>query len=289
MHIKKFVKEIFVFIVLNVIIEIFVYYFIKLPRLAHYINNIQFFKTDIGSSLLWGYLQIVPLIIPIIIIFLYIGIYKKENSIVYLKLNNALCHYSIIVGGIFASVIMFFIFAIEKVCALCKITKSDKCNILLLIVFFLGYIIQALKEELLYRGILFQGLMEKNNYIIAMIISSAFFSISHWGNRGFSLLAGTNLFLFGVVACMLLKKSDCIWGIVSFHCLWNYLQGYVGGVEISGIEPETSIFTIKFLSNNSFLTGGLFGVEGSIFCTGCLLISIFILFWDERRTNHYEE
>ena len=113
MSIKFYIKKIVAFIVLTIIIEVFVFYFSKLPRLAHYINSCNFFKTNIGSSILWGYLQIVPLIIPVIISLLFIGVYLKNDCITYLKMYNKQWIKAIIIGVSHASIVMIIAFAFE--------------------------------------------------------------------------------------------------------------------------------------------------------------------------------
>jgi hypothetical protein len=66
---------------------------------------------------------------------------------------------------------------------------------------------------------------------------------------------------------------DDIWGASAIHFIWNFTQGCFYGISVSGTGDTESIFRTVQVSQNSFLTGGNFGVEGSIFTTITLIIA----------------
>ena len=112
---------------------------------------------------------------------------------------------------------------------------------------------------------------------LAVLISAAAFSLAHAGNPGFGVFSAFNLALFGVFAAMYIIAFDDIWGISAIHSIWNFTQGSLWGISVSGTGGVESIFRTSAKSSISFLTGGEFGIEGSIFTTIVLGAGIYVL------------
>jgi hypothetical protein len=77
-------------------------------------------------------------------------------------------------------------------------------------------IITPIKEEVLYRGILYRFFEGKYNFIIGMIISSVVFGLLH---GGFPITA----IIMGMVFAMLYKKTQSIFSSIVLHISWNFL------------------------------------------------------------------
>ncbi|MBJ7998199.1 MULTISPECIES: CPBP family intramembrane glutamic endopeptidase [Bacillus cereus group] len=75
-------------------------------------------------------------------------------------------------------------------------------------------IITPIKEEVLYRGILYRFLESKYNFIIGMFISSVVFGLLH---GGFPITA----IIMGMVFAILYKKTQSIFPSIVLHILWN--------------------------------------------------------------------
>ena len=70
------------------------------------------------------------------------------------------------------------------------------------------------------------------------------------------------------------------------HFAWNFLLGPVIGIEVSGMVLPTTLFTATVVGND-LLTGGAFGIEGSILTTiigviGCVILHVLI---QRKRTQ----
>ena len=118
-------------------------------------------------------------------------------------------------------------------------------------------------EELLFRGILFRWIEEFGGSWTALIITSALFGLIHIINPNatwFSSLAiavEAGILLGG--AYMLTRS---LWMPMGLHAAWNFTQGFVFSVPVSGTE-EHGLVTAK-LSGPLLLSGGSFGLEASI-------------------------
>ena len=136
-------------------------------------------------------------------------------------------------------------------------------NILQFIPLLLAWSIQGHAEEVLARGFLFSSVAAKNSIPVGIIISSIFFSLIHLGNDGLSLIPLLDLTLFGILAALYFLKTGSIWGISGAHAAWNCFQGNVFGFPVSGTEAGTAFISVK-QQGPDWLSGGAFGVEGSI-------------------------
>ena len=63
---------------------------------------------------------------------------------------------------------------------------------------------------------------------------------------------------------------------IGFHITWNYFQGYIFGVQVSGREVGKAMYLIEV--KNHFMTGGSFGFEGGLVNTIVVLLSIMFVF-----------
>lgn len=146
-----------------------------------------------------------------------------------------------------------------------------------ILLFFVGFLIQGLSEELLVRGYLFISLSSVKNVSFAVFLSSIFFSFLHYANAGINLLGIINLFLFGVFACLYFLRRGSLWGVAAVHSVWNFMQGNVFGLSVSGGASLDSIFATSSNSSSVLFNGGAFGPEGGIGCTIVFSIAIAIL------------
>lgn len=54
-----------------------------------------------------------------------------------------------------------------------------------------------------------------------------------------------------------------LWIVGAFHSAWNFIQGPVLGVAVSGNDNQALIFQSKVIPDKDFINGGTFGLEGS--------------------------
>ena len=147
------------------------------------------------------------------------------------------------------------------------------------------WILQGGTEELVTRGWLFPAVSAKSNIFIGILISSALFGALHLFNPGVSILSIVNIILDGIFACFLMLKYDNMWVLAGMHGAWNFVQGNIYGIQISGQGASTSILNYSSQSSVDLLSGGAFGAEGSIFATIVLIGCIAYLYWSLKKEN----
>lgn len=147
------------------------------------------------------------------------------------------------------------------------------------------WILQGGTEELVTRGWLFPAVSAKSNIFIGILISSALFGALHLFNPGVTILSIVNIVLDGIFACFLMLKYDNMWVLAGMHGAWNFVQGNIYGIQVSGQGASTSILNYSSQSSVDLLSGGAFGAEGSIFASIVLIGCIAYLYWSLKKEN----
>ncbi|MFX3887040.1 CPBP family intramembrane glutamic endopeptidase [Streptococcus suis] len=143
------------------------------------------------------------------------------------------------------------------------------------LILVLAWSIQGTTEELLTRGWMFSSLAAKHNIPVGILISSLFFTFLHLGNDGISLIPLLDLTLFAILACLVMLKTGNLWVIGGLHAAWNCFQGNVFAFPVSGTQAGQAFIAVE-TSGPDWLSGGAFGVEGSIIS---LLIQAGMITW----------
>lgn len=197
--------------------------------------------------------------------------------------NKILPHYfqGILVGlaMMTAIVLISLIFGINSI-SLCA-----NINFGLIGLYFLGFFVQGMSEEFIFRGYLMNTLGGKHHTLIAIGVSAAAFSLAHLTNPGFNLLTFVNLAMFGGFASLYMICYDDIWGVCAIHSIWNFTQGSLYGISVSGTGNTESIFRTKAKIDSTILSGGDFGIEGSIVTTFVLAAGIAIMLFVLHRKS----
>lgn len=159
-----------------------------------------------------------------------------------------------------------------------KITGfSPECSIGLVVAYFIGYMIQGMAEEVVCRGYLLVSISRKYSIPVAVMLSSFAFALLHISNTGVTALAIINLTLFGILAALIMIKEGNIWMVAGLHTMWNFTQGNIFGIEVSGLSQQNSIFNSDMVQSKTLINGGSFGLEGGFAVTIVLLVGIGIV------------
>ncbi|MEF3318695.1 type II CAAX endopeptidase family protein [Peptoniphilus grossensis] len=152
---------------------------------------------------------------------------------------------------------------------------------LIFLAYFIAFFIQSTSEEVLVRGLLTRALFDKFGKKIAIILPSIFFGLLHLGNEGVTILSTLNTILVGIFFAKLLFYTENIMVTSGAHAGWNFSMAMIYGLNVSGFSGFDSLLNFKILSYN--LYDKTYGPEGSIVVTFIEIISIFIIFYLEKR------
>jgi membrane protease YdiL (CAAX protease family) len=145
-----------------------------------------------------------------------------------------------------------------------------------LVVFAIG----AAWEEAFFRGYIFQTLTRSNLTWLALVLTSAFFGIVHLSNENATAISTLNTTLAGVWFGLAYLKTRDLWLVWGMHLAWNWTQGSIFGIEVSGLTDLTPNPLLKEIdSGPTWLTGTTYGLEGGVACTVALVLSMIVIWW----------
>lgn len=124
-------------------------------------------------------------------------------------------------------------------------------------------IMPAIMEELLFRGILFRWIEEFAGSWTALLVTSTLFGLAHILNPGATWFSSSAIAIeAGLMLGGAYMLARNLWMPIGLHAAWNFTQGAIFGVPVSGI-PSSGLLRSR-LSGPVFLSGGNFGLEASM-------------------------
>ncbi len=145
------------------------------------------------------------------------------------------------------------------------------------LIVFPGWMVQGAAEEVLIRGWMMPVLGARYRPWIGVILSSVFFAVMHGLNPNLSILALVNLFLYGLLAALYALRDGSLWGVCALHSVWNWAEGNIFGLEVSGSETGGGMLLNLMEIGPDWFTGGAFGPEGGLAVTLVLLFGIAVV------------
>lgn len=161
--------------------------------------------------------------------------------------------------------VMFLIFALEWVTGMSAVhlaSTSMPRLALRLAGYAVMYAAVGLTEELMFRGYLLQTLREWPGTVVAVALTSLTFGLLHACNPNVSPLALAYLVLAGLVFAYAYLTTGRLWWPIAMHFSWNFFQGPVFGLPVSGVPPD-GIFVLE-TTGPAWITGGEFGPEAGV-------------------------
>ena len=143
-------------------------------------------------------------------------------------------------------------------------------------------LVGAIVEELLFRGLLFRLLEEWLGSWIALAASACVFGAVHLANPHATLWAGLSIAIqAGVLLGTAYMQFRRLWLPIGLHIAWNFTQGGIFGGAVSGHAADGLLRGT--LTGPTWVTGGPFGVEASVFATAVCVVMAGYFLWRSRR------
>ncbi|RNF83086.1 CPBP family intramembrane glutamic endopeptidase [Montanilutibacter psychrotolerans] len=142
----------------------------------------------------------------------------------------------------------------------------------------------AMLEEILFRGFLFQRLLDGIGAWGTQIALAALFAAAHWSNPGMEgatrVWATIDISLAAVFLGLAYLRTRSLALPIGLHLGWNWAQGHLLGFGVSGFDHNGWLRPV-FDGQTTWLSGGEFGPEASVFGVLTDLILIGLL-WKWR-------
>jgi membrane protease YdiL (CAAX protease family) len=134
-------------------------------------------------------------------------------------------------------------------------------------------IVATMVEEFFYRGYLQFTLTSGIGFWPAAVMTSALMAGAHMFNPGWTVLGLFTVGGFGLVACLLLRRTGDLWMPLGLHAAWDWGETYFYGVPDSGQMGNGHLFQGSF-HGPAWLTGMPFGVEA-----GWPNVALLLMWW----------
>jgi hypothetical protein len=138
----------------------------------------------------------------------------------------------------------------------------------------------AALEELLFRGFVFQRLVDGLGAPAALLGMALLFAIAHWGNPGMEgatrAWASVDTALGAILLGLAYLRTGSLALPIGIHFGWNWMQGSVLGFDVSGFD-HAGWLQPQLLDQPQWLSGGAFGPEASVFAVLVDLAAVAVL------------
>lgn len=222
--------------------------------------------------------------VPIAIMFIFsFFVFKQDTKKIWLKHEGVVKKYIL---GYLAGIILFCAFVV-----LSMSTKNinyagpGELGILNVLLFIPAFAVQSFEEELLTRGILQRFIKDKLGVLPSIILPSLLFVVLHLANNGIQVVAMINLFVVGVLFSLMVYATGSLWYAAAAHAAWNFTQGTIFGLSVSGNDFGGSLLKFNTIGKNNLFTGGEYGPEGTVFVAIVLILGAVFYYYKIRKNN----
>ena len=140
--------------------------------------------------------------------------------------------------------------------------------------------VAAAFEEAFFRGYILQTFSRAGFAWPAIKVTALFFASAHITNPGANWISVANTALAGIWFGVAYLKTRNLWFPFGLHLTWNWTQGAIFGIEISGLKELITAPLLREVDHGpAWLTGGDYGLEASLACTIALIASTLIIWY----------
>lgn len=146
------------------------------------------------------------------------------------------------------------------------------------VVFFVGL------EEVVNRGIVLPEIESRFGSWVAILVSSVFFAGYHtFLTANPTAIAVGSIFAAGLLMGAAYVYTRQLWFPMAIHAGWNFTQGAIFGVEVSGNSVDAVAFLVGETTGPDWLSGGAFGLEGSAVTFAVVSLGAAVVLWRVRQ------
>lgn len=223
--------------------------------------------------------ELIPLIVMILFSVAFLLIEKKLIHIP-IKQN---CVSGILIGTI-VGIVWIGVAGISLLLTK-QLVIVGKNDILFMWLWIVSAFINVIMQELLVRGYMYQLLKKRYNLTVAVIFTTALFTLMHGGAIEAGILPVVNVVTMCLFTTALYEEEGTLLAPIMAHAVWNIVGAlFLGGVSLADDYPH--LLTLS-ASANTLLSGGSYKIEASIVTT-ILNIALMVLFYFRycnKKTN----
>lgn len=143
----------------------------------------------------------------------------------------------------------------------------------------------AVFEEVLCRGIVFRIAEQSLGSWVSLAISAFLFGLGHVPGNGAGFLAIIVMAVAGVFFSAAYMLTRRLWLCIGIHIAWNYVLGTIFSIPVSGHESKGLL--LGKLSGPDWITGGLYGLEATVFTLFVLAALGAYFLWQAKAKGNF--
>ncbi|HYJ80597.1 MAG TPA: CPBP family intramembrane glutamic endopeptidase [Longimicrobiaceae bacterium] len=132
------------------------------------------------------------------------------------------------------------------------------------------FAVAAAMEEAVFRGYMFQALVQGIGPWPTALLTSALFAAAHLGNPNVGPIALANIGVAGVMLAVAYLRTRSLWFATALHLGWNWAMSALFDFPVSGLVRDTPLYD-AVESGADWWSGGPFGPEGGLAATVAVL------------------
>jgi len=137
-------------------------------------------------------------------------------------------------------------------------------------------VVSASYEEILFRGYIFQSLIEGSNFWITLVVFSLLFGAGHIENEGMTVFSLAFTVFAGVFLGVVYFKTRALWMCIGVHFMWNWTMALIFGMGVS----ESKFLRRSLFSYKPWESGFVGGPDTiSEIVQGIVLIALTVYIW----------
>ncbi len=144
----------------------------------------------------------------------------------------------------------------------------------------------AATEELLFRGFIFQRLVDGVGAFLAQLIVAGYFVLTHSGALATAgdvrYIASANIFIASLLFGLVFLRTRSLALPLGLHFGANFTQGSILGFGVSGAGQAGLLAPLR-VGSPDWVTGGAFGLEGSV--PGLIAVAAALIVYQWRRSR----
>jgi len=137
--------------------------------------------------------------------------------------------------------------------------------------------VSAAYEEVLFRGYVFQAVIESANFGVAVLLFALLFGLAHLQNAGTSAFSIAFAVLAGVFLGLLYYRTRALWMAIGAHCMSNWCVGPVFGMATSSPFLRRTVFT--YTPAEAYV-GRVDAIGDGVLTLGLLVLTTYL--WQAR-------
>lgn len=138
------------------------------------------------------------------------------------------------------------------------------------------FVAVAISEEFAFRGYWLFVMAKRLRFWNAALFISVIFAVAHLGNHGENALGILQVFVIGMLFCLMVRRTGTLWFALGFHAAWDWAETFFYGTPDSGLLGTGRLLNTSVQGPN-WLTGGSPGPEGSILALVVILFCALLV------------